>query len=320
MLIPMPQTREEWLDIRTRYVGASEVAALFGVQAGYSLDRFALHHVKAGNAPPPEVGGPRIRWGQRLEEIVALAVEEEHGYPVRRGRYAIADDCPGMAASLDFEIDVDPSGMFEGPGVLETKNVDWMIHKRSWTDGEPPLPILLQLQHQLGCTGYRWGAVACLIGGNDLRLYPYAAKPSLIADIKRRVTQFWSDIADGREPKPSDSDSAAAVLRNLYAETVEFQADLRADNELPDICGRLLDAGERRRAAEKDEAQAKNELMAKLGPNLRAQASGYWINVAVTPAKPEAEITPEMVGKKLPGRKEARRYSVKPQEQQEKAA
>ena len=97
-------------------------------------------------------------------------------------------------------------------------------------------------------------------------------------------------------------------------------ADLRADNELPDICGRLLDAGERRRAAEKDEAQAKNELMAKLGPNLRAQASGYWINVAVTPAKPEAEITPEMVGKKLPGRKEARRYSVKPQEQQEKAA
>src|ERR1700743_2208396 len=107
MLIPMPETREEWLTLRGKYVGASESAALFGVQAAYALDHFALHHVKAGNPPPPQVGGPRVQWGKRLEIIVAEAVAEEHGYMVYKGRYAINDDCLGMAASLDFEIESD---------------------------------------------------------------------------------------------------------------------------------------------------------------------------------------------------------------------
>ncbi len=318
-LIPMPASREEWLALRMKYVGASEVAALFDCQAAYALDRFALHHVKAGNAPPPEVGGPRVKWGTRLEEVVALAVNEERGWPVHRGRYAIADDCEGMAASLDFEIPEDPSGEFQGPGVLETKNVDWIVHKRSWTDGEPPLHILLQLQHQLGCTNYGWGAVAGLVGGNDCRIYPYLAKPRLIADIKVRVTRFWADVRSGRAPTPSGSDSAATILRSLYPEPADELVDLRMDNELPDVCARYLDAAQRRLAAEKDEAAAKNQLVAKLAGNTRAMAQGFWINTAITAAKPAGVITADMVGQVIPGRKESRRYTVKVMEEEQAA-
>lgn len=314
-LITMPETREAWLELRQKYVGASEVAALFGAQADFALDRFALHHIKAGTVPAPEVGNARTLWGQRLEHVVAMAAGEENGWTVFKGRYAVADDCPGMGASLDFEIEADPSGAFAGPGVLETKNVDWMVHRRSWTDGEPPLHILLQLQHQLGSTGYQWGAVAALVGGNQLKVYPYTAKPKLIADIKARVAKFWQDIADGRPPEPTGSDSAAAVLRAMYSETVDFQEDLTADNELPEICAQYLDAGERRRAAEKEEAEAKNRLVARLGPSLRAKAQGFWINTAVTAANLGTLVTTEMVGKTIGARKESRRYSIKPMEQ-----
>lgn len=318
-LIPMPATREEWLHMRTRYVGASEVAALFGCQAGYALDHFSLHHVKAGNAPPPEVDGPRVKWGLRLEEVVALAVNEERGWPVNKGRYAVADDCEGMGASLDFEVPEAPGGEFQGPGVLETKNVDWIAHKRSWTDGEPPLHILLQLQHQLGCTGFLWGAVAALVGGNDLHVYTYAAKPRLIADIKAKVRQFWADVAAERVPTPTGSDSAAAVLRALYPEPTDELADLRVDNELPDVCARYLDAAKRRLAAEKDEAEAKNQLVAKLAGNTRAMAQGFWINTAITAAKLPGAITADMVGQVIPGRKESRRYTVKAMEEERAA-
>lgn len=310
MLIQTPTDREEWLTLRGKRVGASESAALFGVQAAYALDHFALHHVKAGNAPPPPVDGPRIKWGQRLEIIVAEAAAEEHGYAVYKGRYAIADDCPGMSASLDFEIEADVESEFDGPGVLETKNVDWMVHRRSWTDGEPPIHILIQLQHQLGCTGYKWGMVACLVGGNELKIYRYAAKPKLIADIKARVTKFWEDIAAGRAPDVSGSESSAEVLRSLYPEPVDDAIDMSGSNEWPEAVAKFLDASARRKSANEDYEDAKNRIVALLGNHKRGWGGGYSVNTSITAEKPDREARP---GEIIKGRAETRRYTAKAQ-------
>lgn len=308
MIIPMPDSREEWLALRARYVGASESAALFGVQADYALDHFALHHVKAGNAPAPHVGGPRVKWGQRLEEIVAMAVAEEHGYAVRKGRFAIADDCEGMSASLDFEVDADVLGEFEGHGVLETKNVDWMVHRRSWTDGEPPIHILIQLQHQLGCTGYQWGMVASLVGGNDLRLYRYAARPALITDIKNRVRKFWADVHAGRTPDVSKSESSARVLASLYPAPVDDAVDMNWSNEWPGAVADFIASGKAKKEAEAAYDEAKNRVVALLGNHKRGWGGGYSVNTAITPAKPDRPAEP---GEIIKGRAETRRYTAK---------
>lgn len=308
MLIPMPATKEEWLDLRQRYVGASEVAALFGVQAAYALDHFALHHVKAGNAPTPPVDGPRVRWGKRLEAIVAEAVAEEHGYTVQRGRYAIADDCPGMAASLDFEIEADIEGEFDGPGVLETKNVDWMVHRRSWTDDEPPIHVLLQLQHQLGCTGYGWGMVAGLVGGNDLKKYRYPAKPKLISDIKLKVTKFWQDIVAGNAPDTSASESSAAVLRSLYTAPVDDAIDMTGSNEWSEAVAAFIEAGCAKRSASETYEDAKNRVVALLGNHRRGWGGGFSVNTSITPAKEDRLAIP---GEVIRGRAEVRKYTAK---------
>ena len=310
MLTPMPATREEWLANRKRFVGASESAALFGVQAAYALDHFALHHVKAGNAPPPPVDGPRVDWGKRLEIIIAEAVAEEHGYRIFKGRFAVADDCPRMSASLDFEIEEDVKGEFEGPGVLETKNVDWMVHRRSWTDGEPPIHILIQLQHQLGCTGYQWGIVAGLIGGNELKVYRYAAKPKLIADIKARVVKFWEDIEAGRAPDTSASESSAEVLRSLYPEPVDDAVDMSMSNEWPEAVARFIATAAAKKTATEDYEDAKNRVVALLGTHKRGWGGGYSVNTAITPAQPDREAK---AGEIIKGRAETRRYSAKEQ-------
>jgi predicted phage-related endonuclease len=310
MLIPMPESHEEWLALRQKYVGASESAALFGAQAAYALDHFALHHVKAGNAPPPPVDGPRVRWGQRLEIIVAEAVAEEYGYSVYKGRYAVADDCTGAGASLDFEMEADVEGEFDGPGVLETKVVDWMVHRRSWTDGEPPIHILIQLQHQLGCTGYQWGAVAGLVGGNELKLYRYAAKPKLIADIKSRVTKFWDDIAAGRAPDTSGSDSSGAVLRSLYPEPIDDAIDMSGSNEWSEAVAQFIEAGAVKKSATEAYDDAKNRVIALLGNHKRGWGGGYSVNTSITAAK---EDRPAREGEIIRGRAEVRRYTAKAQ-------
>lgn len=314
MLIPMPSDRNEWLEMRKGYVGASEVAALFGVQAAYGLSHFALWHVKRGVLPPP-VEGPRVTWGHRLEEVVALAVAEEHGYEVARGRYAIGDD-ERMSASLDFEIIEDVTGEFPGPGVLETKSVDWLIHRRQWTDGEPPPHILLQLQQQLACTGYEWGAVAALVGGNDLRLYRYAARPGLIADIKRRVREFWLSIEQDRPPPVDGSDGASHVLEQLYPEPADDAVEMTGDNEWPEAVQGFLDAAATKKAATQGYDLARNRIADLLGGHMRGWGAGYSVNTAITPAK---AARPAREGEIIAGRKESRKYTARIYEQEQAA-
>lgn len=306
-ITPFIHDTPEWHAMRAGNVGASEIAALFGMQPAYALSHYALWQVKAGNAPPPEVNNPRTQWGLRLEEAIAAGVAEKEGWAVSKGGYVTDDTTPGLGCTLDYVIAEGVAGRV-GPGALELKNSDWLIHRKTWVDGEPPEHVLLQHQAQLACTGWTWGAVGCLVGGNDLQVYPYAAKPKLIAEIRRRVTAFWQSIREGREPPVDGSDAAAAVIRAMHPVVGDEEADLRADNELPDVCARLLDAAARRREAEAEEAEAKNALAAKLGGFKHAIIQGYRVNVAVTPEKAAAEPP---AGYLIPGRKEVRRITVK---------
>lgn len=293
---------EAWHAARSRVVGGSEVAALFDVQPDYAMSLYALWHVKAGNVPPPRFENERVAWGLRLEDAIAEGAAEQEGWTIRKGGHVLDPTTPGLGCTLDYIIEGDE------PGALEIKNADWLAHKRDWIGDEPPMHILLQLQHQLAATGYTWGAVACLVGGNQLRIYEYKARPKLIADIRRRVAEFWQSIDEGREPPIDGSAGASAVLRALYPDTTPEIADLSADNELPGICAEYIAHGHARRQAEAAEAEAKNRLIGKLGAHQHALAQGYRISVAVTPAKPDRPARPDEI---IKGRAESRRYTVK---------
>lgn len=305
----------EWHAARARVVGASEVAALF--DASPYTSAFTLWQVKARRIPPPPVAHERAAWGLRLEAAIAEAAAEREGWTIERAGHLVHPREPGMGATLDFIVTT-PSPA--GPGALEVKNVDWMQHRRGWTDDEPPPHILLQLQAQLAVTGFKWGCVAALVGGNELRLYRYEARPKLIAEIERRVAAFWRSVEQNRPPPVDGSESTGAALRALYPETRDEMLDLRENNRAPELCAALLDATERRRAADKEEAALKHELLAMLGEHRAAMVFGYSVRVAVSPALPDRLITPEMVGEVIKGRAEGRRLTVKVYEGKEAAA
>lgn len=311
-LLPIPEDRAAWLALRQSYVGASEVAALFGIQPDYARGAYALWHVKAGRAQDEFDAGPRAAWGLRLEEAIAAAAAEREGWNVRPGMFAVHDQVGGMSATLD-RIIAAPGPNDEGaqgPGVLELKNVDWITHRNGWGD-EPPTHILVQLQAQLACTGYQWGAFAALVGGNDLRIYRYSRRPKIIAAIEQRVSAFWDSIRAGKPPAPDGSDATFRVLRELHPEPVEEPADLTEDNEAPVLAAEVLRLSAQRKEIEKQEAAAKAGLLAKLGDHRAALLTGYRISQAITPEKPPVEITAAMIGQTLPGRAESRRLIVK---------
>lgn len=299
----------EWHALRSRHIGGSEIAALFDLPPdqtpGYMLSRFALWHIKAGNAPPPHVGNPRVKWGLKLEAVIAEAAAEEFGWTYDKGGYVEDETTPELGCTLDFIIHSDPTEV--GPGALEAKNVDWLQHKRTWTGEEPPPHILLQLQHQLACTGYTWGAVVALVGGNDLRCYRYKARPRLIEDIRRRVREFWQSIDNGKEPRVDGSEGASAVLTSLYPEIVDDAVEI-ASNEWAEACNEFHDAGQARRDANDRYDETKNRIVHLLAGHKRGWGMGWTVNTSITPENPGRAPRPgELIGV----RKEVRKYSVK---------
>jgi predicted phage-related endonuclease len=304
---------DEWHALRSRHIGGSEVAALFDLAPedtpGYARSRFALWHIKAGNAPPALVDNPRVSWGLRLEAVIAEAAAMENHWSVQKGGYVSDIHCEGLGCTLDFVIDYDPAE--KGPGALEIKNVDWLVHKRSW-DTEPPPHILLQHQHQLAATGYSWGAVCCLVGGNDLRVYRYKRNDKIIDGIRKRVAEFWRSIDEGREPPVDGSESASTVLiRSLYPAVADDAIDMRENNEWAEAAHGLYMAAAERKSANAAYELAKNRMIVLLDGHKRGWGNGWVVNTAITPANPGREPKPgELIGK----RAESRSYTAREME------
>ena len=256
--ISLPAERQA---VRARHVGASEVAALFG--ASPYMTAFELWHIKRGSLPAPDISeGDRIFWGTILEPAVAAGVAKLRGWQIRNVlRYTAHRTVAGMGASLDYEIVAHE----RGPGCLEIKNVDRLVYRDAWEDGEPPLHIELQLQHQLACTGRAWGAIAALVGGNDLKVFERERRPKTIERIEVAVAAFWASIEAGREPKPdfaADAAAIAALYRDATAGSVE---DMTGDNRLADLCATYREAAAAEKAADEAKAAARAEILTKIG-------------------------------------------------------
>jgi hypothetical protein len=309
-VLPIPASRDEWLAMRMRYVGASEVAALFDAQPEYALGRYALWQVKAGRMEPPQVDNARTRAGLALEDAIALLASEQEGWRVEPGFYATHGQLGATLDRVIAEPGPNDTGM-QGPGVLEMKNVDWLQHRRGWTDGEPPLHILLQLQAQLLATGFSWGAVAALVGGNEIKIYRYASRPKLHADMAARVASFWASIEAGQVPNADPSDSAwramVATTPSLLPEPVE----LLDDDEANAWAKEWLRADAASKAEGKKRDEAKNLLIQRVGGHARAVGDGWKLTLSDVAEKPATTITAEMIGQTIPGRAASRRTLIK---------
>ena len=98
-LLPIPSDKAAWHALRAKHIGASEVAALFNMQAAFQPGIFALWMDRAGRVPLPPVEIERAQWGLRLEDAIAAGAAEAQGWEIQPGRYASHES--GVGATLD---------------------------------------------------------------------------------------------------------------------------------------------------------------------------------------------------------------------------
>lgn len=319
-LLPIP-SEAEWHALRARHVGASQVAALFNAQAPYQPGVYALWQDRAGRVPLPPVTIERAQWGLLLEDAIAAGAAEREGWQVVPGRYASHES--GLGATLD-RIIVQPSAAdaaagCTGPGALELKNVDWLQTRRgrAW-EGEPPLHVLLQHQAQMAAAGFTWGAVAWLVGGNELRVLRYRARPAVQAEILKRVSAFWQSIREDRPPNPDGSDATYQALLALLpdADDADEPADLRGDNAAEAAASDYLRGAAMEKEAKALKDAARNVLLSKIGEARWAKTNAATVSLARVAPTPDRPAKP---GEIIKGRAGSVRITVKPYEQEEAA-
>ena len=217
---------KHWHQLRSQHVGASDCAALFD-DSPYTT-KFTLWHEKAGKIASPDFDTERVRWGNRLEPMIAQGLAEDYDLKIRKvRRYLQHPTVKGMGASLDYEILNRP----EGPGCLEIKNISIEAWGKNWLkheDGriEAPLHIELQLQHQMAVTGWQWGAFGFLVGGNKGELVVRQRHEPTIQAIEKAVADFWTSIHAGETPPINSAEDAAAVIELFSgSKTLAFQTE-----------------------------------------------------------------------------------------------
>lgn len=297
---------DDWHELRLRNIGGSEIAGLFDLQQPYQLSRYGLFMIKSKRAKDTFEGNDRTEWGNRLEDAIAQGAAEDNGWIIRKGGYFSDPTTSGLGSTLDYIIESDPE--YDGPGALEIKNVDGLVFRQKWIDDEPPLHILLQLQHQLAASGFKWGVIAALINGNELRIYKYEARPNLISDIRARVSQFWQDVADDNVPPVDGTDNTTAIIKAINTPVTMEVKDVSEDDEWKEIAEGYLRTQAEKKEAEDAHKIWKNRLMEKAGTCKKLEGHGFRVSVSVTPEKPDRIAKP---GEIITGRAETRRYTLK---------
>jgi len=269
-LIKCQALSEPWHKLREQSIGASEVAALFGLSP--FTTKFELWAKKSGKVVAKTADNPRMLWGRKLERVIAEGIAEQEGWTLSEPEgYYTNDNCKGMGATPDFFVSMPAR---EGLGCLEIKNIDYQQFRRDWQP-EPPFQYLLQLQAQLACTGQQWGVIGAFVGGNSFELYPYDRHEPTIAKIEQAVKEFWQSVHDGKEPEIDGQDYD--IIKDLHKIKAGNQVDLTGDNQLPELCSGLLKIAEERKEKEKEEKRLKAEIINKLGDAELATATGYFI-------------------------------------------
>jgi len=289
-------------------MSASRIPALLGLSPYKTPNELLKEAIDAAAGNPPDrfEQNEAMRFGDLLEptilreaayrldlEDVVTDINEAVQHPDLplacsldgRGRGSfVFEHNPAMGIYVPQGGVVDTKGR---PGCLEAKNTSAAPEERPAPHRGP-----LQLQAQMMCTDYAWGAVCVLYRGSELRIFLYRQDPDVQAQIEDAVHEFERRKRDVDWYPAMSSDDA-----NVAWDRVDSGApaiDLNGIADADHWASILIAARDQKRSAEADIDEAETMLKEMLGNHEEGQVhvdgSTYYIkwpmrNYKAQPAK-----------------------------------
>jgi putative phage-type endonuclease len=218
-------SREDWLEARRHGIGSSDAAVALGFSKWKTPAE--LYDELVGVAAPPDLSGKEaVELGVLLEDDVAELYERRTGRKLERV-HAILQHPQHifMLANLDRKVVGERR-------LVECKTAGLFAHKfGDWGDPETepdriPTEYLIQVQHQLAITGYDYGDLALLVGGQKFMIYPDIVRDEeFCRNMIELETKFWERVVNGRA-------ALAEVAKDF---------GLSSENAVDNLTGRRMD-------------------------------------------------------------------------------
>lgn len=268
----------EWLALRKNYTSGTDSPVL--MEKSSFKSPFSLYHEKSGLIEDNFKDNNRMLWGRRLESAIRDGVAQDLGYQddevwVSNDTYYTLEESK-LGATPDAVLQF-PSRFVnnrlgkvqEGHGVFEIKNVDGLIHKQQWTEDEPPVQYIIQLQHYMYVLGYSWGVLTALVNGNTTYTYCYELHQPTINKIRNNSFFFWDNLDNGKQcPYPANgANSTTNTLKSLYPSQNGETLDKTQDNKFTTLVTNFVHAKQNHKDATKNLAKCKNLLQAEIADN-----------------------------------------------------
>lgn len=300
-----PRDEEHWHQLRVQDITSTDCAALFGCSP--YLTAFELWHRKRDGLRIEIDETERMRLGRAVEPAVANEIALQTGWTVTPiVDYGRHPSVKRMGSSFDYS--AQQPGL--DPGILELKSVGWPVWRDQWTDDEAPAHIEIQLQHQLAVSGFRWGAIGVLIGGQQVKVILRDRDEEMIAEIERAVREFWASVVENREPTP-DWEADAAFVAGLMRDGSGPPIDMSGDPDLLELVRDYQIASADEAAAAKRKAGLKAQMLVMIGNHSKVLlGDGLSISAGTVADSEGTLITAEMVGTRVGARKGYRNFRV----------
>lgn len=200
--------RDEWLDSRKNSIGASEIAAVLGINGAQTAQQ--LYREKAGLSVPADLSGnAAVQYGTKAEEHLRelYKLKHIHEYKVEYHPYRVYFDraTPHLTCTLDGEL-LRKSDNAKGVWECKTALIQSKAALAAW-DEKIPQKYYCQLCQQLGITRYEFAVLNAELrypdGSAEIREYTIAydeAQDDIEAVIDEG-TRFWAKyVVPCKEP------------------------------------------------------------------------------------------------------------------------
>lgn len=304
------EDRAAWLAARSQGIGASEVAAALteddsGMGLSPYTSRYKLFAEKAGLIDREELDAERLKWGHRLEPVIADAFldhEKGQGWGVEDpGDFTVfrSEEHPWLFATPDRILR--RNGEEAELALLECKAISAFVE--GWDGDEAPLHMRVQCQVQMMCTGIDGGYIAAFDGGTlSLKVWEFGWSDALAQQIIEQTAAFWRMVDEARECQQHTGNGARLreiqrtlgvgardlpVIRRVHPGGSGVVADFDADLDGAEALDSYLHADARAKAWDKKAKDAKAKALNLAGdadiilwnrkPAMSRNRAGSWL-------------------------------------------
>jgi putative phage-type endonuclease len=259
--IRRPIDDDEWLTIRRKHIGGSEIAAICGLNKWRSAIDVWLD--KMGRAPKRE-DNEAMRQGRELEDYCARRfMEVSNKKLINRNYMDFAGPDYLFLADIDRQVTKEDAGW-------EGKTSKYIA---GWGNEQVPPSYYVQCQWYMGVLGWDHWYISGLIYGQDFITRKIDRDDSIIEVLQQQALDFWNNsVLTGEMPAPDGSESAEQALKEIYPVSNGMTVTL---DGLANDAERYSVIGEQIKALTKEQDAIKQAIEQAMGESESAVLGAY---------------------------------------------